>query len=173
MCYYIFSTLYSKNGDNMKVIKIILKVIMLILTAIWGMGCGILFPAFILASGEEIVAADIANSPVIIIWLITSIVGFILPAALVMCRRYIVASVMSIIGFIGILVVYSGFSDLYQYTKESTGPTELYMPCIFITIIIVLITILEKSKMIRESIENHNQKKNAVAPSIFGDTKNK
>ena len=103
--------------------------------------------------------------------LVAAIVGFVLPAALVMCRRYIVASVMSVIGFIGILVVYSGFSDLYQYTKESTGPTELYMPCIFITIIIILITILEKSKLIKESIENHNKKKNAVAPSIFGDNK--
>ena len=39
---------------------------MLILTAIWGMGCGILFPAFILASGEEIVAADRAGTGAIL-----------------------------------------------------------------------------------------------------------
>lgn len=169
MCYYIFSTLYSENGDNMKVIKIILKVLMLILTAIWGMGCGILFPVFILASGEEIVAADIANSPIIIVWLITAIIGFIIPTTLVMCRKYIIASIMSVIGFIGILIVYSGFADLYQYTSESSGPSELYMPCIFITITIIFIAFLEKSKLIKENLDKRNQQKEAAAPSIFGD----
>lgn len=159
----------------MKAIKVILKVIMLILTAIWGIGCGILFPAFILASGDEIVSADIANSPFVIVWLITAIIGFVIPAILVMCRLYKTASVMSIMGFIGILVVYSGFADLYhQYTQENSGPSELYLPCIFITIVIIIITVLENIDNIKAGIDKKTAEKNAAAPSIFGDSgKNK
>lgn len=155
----------------MKAIKIILKVIMLFLTAIWGMGCGILFPVFILTSGDEIVAADIAESPVIIIWLITAIIGYVIPAVLVMCRLYKAASVMSVLGFIGILAVYSGFSDLYQYTEGNSGPSELYLPCIFITIIILFITLIENSKILKEKLEKRKEVQNAAAPSIFGDDK--
>lgn len=157
----------------MKAIKIILKIIMLFLTAIWGIGCGILFPAFILATGDEIVATDIANSSVIIIWLVTAIIGYVIPAVLVMCRFCKTASVLSLAGFVGILVVYSGFADLYQYTQDSSGPSELYLPCIFITITILIITVLENIPAIKAQLEKRNNEKNAAAPSIFGDNGDK
>ena len=51
---------------------------MLILTAIWGLGCGVLFPAFILAAGSEIVHEAIASDPVIVVWLITAVVGYVI-----------------------------------------------------------------------------------------------
>lgn len=151
----------------MKTIKVILKIIMLILTAIWGLGCGILFPAFILATGDEIVAADIANDPVIIIWLITAIIGYIIPAVLIMCRLCKTASVMSLAGFVGILIVYSRFANLYQHTENSVGPSELYLPCVFITILIIIITVLENIPNIKAYLEHKNEEKNAAAPSIL------
>ena len=151
-----------------KIIKKILKIIMLFLTAIWGIGCGILFPAFILATGSEIVSEDIANSPVITVWLITSVIGYVIPAILVMCRLCKTASVMSILGFAGTLAVYSGFAQLYQYTEESSGPSELYLPCIFITIIIIVVTVLENADKIKTWLDGKKEEKNAPAPSIFG-----
>ena len=141
---------------------------MLFLTAIWGIGCGILFPVFILAIGSEIVAEEIAESPVIILWLVTSVVGYIIPSILVMCKLCKTASIMSLVGFVGTLFVYSGFSELYKYTEESNGPTELYMPCIFITLIIIAVTVLENADKIKAKLENRIEEKNAPAPSIFG-----
>jgi len=155
----------------MKVIKIILKCIMLFLTAIWGIGCGILFPLVILGMGEEVVTADIANDYVIIIWLITSIIGYVIPAVLVMCKFCKTASVMSIMGFIGTLVVYSRFAELYAHIEDNVGPSELYLPCIFITLIILAITVIENRFKIKGMLDKRNDEKNAVAPSIFGDSK--
>ena len=153
----------------MKVIKIILKILMLFLTAIWGIGCGILFPVIILATGDELVSAEIAHNPVIIIWLITAIIGYAAPAVLVMCRRYKTASVMSLIGFIGILVVYTRFADIYSHVENNSGPSELYLPCVFITILILIISVLENTDVIKAKLEKRVEEKNAAAPSIFGD----
>ena len=159
-CAIIFSgnKLYSEKVNNMKAIntiKKILKGIMLFLAAIWGIGCGI------------------AESPVIIVWLITSIIGYVIPAILVMCRLCKTASVLSVIGFAGTLFVYSGFEKLYQYTEGSNGPTELYMPCIFITLLIIIITVLENADKIKAMLDGRREKANAAAPSIFGSDNDK
>ena len=173
ICAIIFSgsKLYSEKVNNMKainIIKKILKGIMLFLAAIWGIGCGILFPSVILLVGSDVVPAEIAESPVIIIWLITSAVGYIIPSILAMCRLCKTASVLSVAGFAGTLFVYSGFAELYQHTEGSNGPTELYMPCMFITLLIIAITVLENADKIKAAIDNKHEKKNAAAPSIFG-----
>ncbi len=157
----------------MKAIKIILKVIMLILTAIWGIGCGILFPALMYDTGDDFVSAEIANNPVLIIWLITAIIGYVIPACLVMCKLYKTAASLSLSGFVGILIVYSKFADIYSHIEESTGPSGLYLPCIFITIIILAIAVLENTDKISKKLEQHNNSKNAEAPSIFGDNDKK
>lgn len=153
----------------MKAIKIILKCIMLFLTAIWGIGCGILFPLVILGMGEEVVTADIANDYVIIVWLVTSIIGYVIPSVLVMCKLCKTASVMSLVGFVGTLIVYSRFAELYAHIENNVGPSELYLPCIFITLTILAITVIENRFKIKNILEKRNDEKNAVAPSIFGD----
>lgn len=177
-CAIIFSgnKLYSEKVNNMKAIrtiKKILKGIMLFLAAIWGIGCGILFPAVILLVGGDVVPADIAESPVIVIWLITSIIGYVIPSILVMCKLCKTASVLSIAGFVGTLFVYSGFEKLYQYTEGSNGPTELYMPCLFITLLIIVITVLENADKIQAMLDGRREKANAAAPSIFGSDNDK
>lgn len=153
---------------TINIIKKILKGIMLFLAAIWGIGCGVLFPAVILLVGADVVPEDIANSPIIIVWLITSVIGYVIPSILTMCKLCKTASVLSLCGFAGTLFVYSGFAELYKYTEESNGPTELYMPCIFITIIIIIVTVLENADKIKASLDNKHEKENAKAPSIFG-----
>lgn len=157
----------------MKALKIILKIIMMILTAIWGLGCGVLFPAFILATADELVTAALANDWVMIAWLVTAVVGYVIPAALVMCKLYKTAAGLSILGFAGILTVYARFAVLYADTEGSVGPTELYLPCVIITILVIIIAVLENLGVIKARLENKSAEKEAVAPSIFGGSNDK
>ncbi len=151
----------------MKILKIILKILMLILTAIWGLGCGVLFPAFILAAGSEIVHEAIASDPVIVVWLITAVVGYVIPAALVMCHFYKAAAGMSLAGFAGILFVYARFAVIYAGVEENIGPTELYLPCVLITILVIIIAVLENLDKIKAWLEKKSAQKEEIAPSIF------
>ncbi len=154
----------------MKAISLILKIILLILAAIWGVGCGILFPAVILSSGGELVAEELASDPVIVVWLVTAAVGFVIPAVLTVCRFHKTASVLSLLGFGGILYVYARFAELYAGTEGTNGPTELYLPCIFITILILLITAIENRGKLKAYLEKRSAKEEQSAPSIFGES---
>lgn len=140
---------------------------MLILTAIWGLGCGVLFPVFILSAGSEIVHETIASDPVIVVWLITAVVGYVIPASLVMCRFYKTAAGLSAAGFAGILFVYARFAVLYAGVEENVGPTELYLPCVLITILIIIIAVLENLDKIKARLEKKSAQKEEIAPSIF------
>lgn len=140
---------------------------MLILTAIWGLGCGVLFPVFILAAGSEIVHEAIASDPVIVVWLITAVVGYVIPASLVMCHFYKTAAGLSAAGFAGILFVYARFAVLYAGVEENVGPTELYLPCVLITILIIIIAVLENLDKIKARLEKKSAQKEEIAPSIF------
>lgn len=143
---------------------------MMLLTAVWGLGCGVLFPAFILATGDEIVTAELAGDWVMVVWLVTAVVGYVIPAALVTCKLYKTAAGLSVLGFAGILTVYARFAVLYAATEGSVGPTELYLPCVLITIIVIIIAVLENFGAIKARLENKAAEKEAAAPSIFGST---
>lgn len=156
----------------MKAISLILKIILLILAAIWGIGCGILFPAMILSSDGGIVAAELAADPVFVVWLVTAAAGLVLPTILTVCRFYKTASVLSLLGFGGILYVYARFAELYA-GSATNGPTELYLPCIFITILILLITAIENRGKLKAYLDKKSADKDRPAPSIFGDSEKK
>ena len=153
----------------MKILSIILKIIETGLTCIWGVFFGIFFPVAILLVGAEIVPKDIAESYVIVLWLIVSVIGYVIPAALILCKMHKTAVVMSILGFIGTLVVYGGFASLYAAVEDSVGPTGLYLPCIFITILDIAIAAVEERENIKRLLEGRNDKKEEKAPSILGD----
>ncbi len=157
----------------MKALSIILKILMLIFAAIWGIGCGILFPAVILSTGGEIVAEELASDPVIVVWLATAVAGVVLPAILTMCGLCKTASVLSLLGFGGILFVYGRFAQLYANTEGSHGPAELYLPCIFVTLLILFITAVENRAKIKAYFEKKSGEKEETAPSIFGDNEKK
>lgn len=155
----------------MKALSLILKILMLIVTAIWGIGCGILFPSVILASGAELVAPELAGDHVIVVWLVVSAAGFVIPVILTMCGFCKTASVLSLLGFAGVLYVYARFAQLYAGTEGSSGPSELYLPCIFITILILFITAIENRGKIKAYFEKKSSEKEKEAPSIFADKK--
>ncbi len=153
----------------MKVLSIILKILIIISTCIWGVVCGVMFPLVILLSDGSIGGPIISSHHVIPVWLIVSVIGYVLPAAFVLCRRYKLAAGFSLAGLIGILYVYAKFAELSVNIPDNNGPTELYLPCIFITIGVLALAVIENRDLIGKKMQQHSEKKNAPAPSILGD----
>ncbi|MCM1335406.1 MAG: hypothetical protein NC084_04835 [Bacteroides sp.] len=154
----------------MRALSVFLKVVLLILAAIWGIGCGVLFPVMILSTGAELVPEAIAADAVIVVWLATAVVGYVIPAILTLCGFYKTASVLSLLGFGGVVAVYARFAALYADTAGSNGPTELYLPCIFITILILAVTAIENRERLKSFLDRKSEEKDKPAPSIFGDS---
>lgn len=154
----------------MKVLSVILKIIETGIVCIWGVAVGIFFPVCIMASGAEIVPADIAaRTDIMVIWLVTAVVGYLLPAALIFGRHYRAAACLSVLGLVGVLVVNGMFDDLYRYTEGSTGPDGLYLPLIFATLLVIFILAVEERANIAKLFETKQAEKEKKAPSIFGD----
>lgn len=153
----------------MSALKIVLKVIMVIMTSIWGVIAGIVFPVAILTMGEDLVAADIANHHVIVVWLVTAIVGYLFPCAIALGKKYKIAAGMSVAGLVGALYVYAQFAELYKNTSGSNGPTELYLPLVLITILHIVIALLENLDSFKAYLEKSKAEKDAPAPSILAD----
>lgn len=157
----------------MKILSVILKIIETCIVCIWGFAVGIFFPVVILSGGEEIVAADIANSTdIFVVWLITAIAGYILSAALIFCKHYRIAAILSVLGLIGVLYVNFRFTSLYVNTPDSNGPDELYLPLIFATLLDIFILAIEERGRIAAYFEGKKEQKEEKAPSILGDDEN-
>ena len=152
----------------MKILSLILKIAETALVCIWGVAVGIFFPLFILIFGTEIVKPDIAErTDIMTVWMITSVVGYVVPAALIFGKHYRIAAGLSVAGFIGVLVVNGMFEQLFIYTEGSTGPDELYLPLIFATLLDILILAIEERKNIAKLFADTSSKKDEKAPSIF------
>ena len=154
----------------MKVLSVLLKIIETGIVCVWGVAVGIFFPVCIMVSGPEIVPADIAaRTDIMVIWLITAIVGYILPAALIFGKHYRIAACLSVLGLVGVLVVNGMFDDLYRYTEGSSGPDGLYLPLIFATLLVIFILAVEERANIAKLFETKKAEKEEKAPSILGD----
>lgn len=155
----------------MKVLSVLLKVVETGIVCIWGVAVGIFFPACIMAFGTDIVPADIAaRTDIMVIWLVTAVVGYVLPAALIFGKHYRTAAGLSVLGFIGVLIVNGMFDALYVYTEGSTGPDELYLPLIFATILDIFILAVEERANIAKLLEHKKAEKEEEAPSILADS---
>ena len=158
----------------MKVLSILLKIVETLIVCVWGVFFGMLFPICIMIFGSEIIPADIAGETwLMAVWLITSLVGYVIPAALIFGKHHRAAAVLSLAGFIGVLVVDSGFAQLYRNTAESSGPDGIYLPLIFATILDIFICAVEERDTIKKFFEKRSEEKEAPAPSIFGDGDNR
>lgn len=143
-----------------KVAVIILKVIELILTTIYAAVLGIFAPLCIW--NGDIVAEEIAADPSAVWWLVSSIV-YIIGMFFVMFGHVKTATVIHIIAAAGTLVTYSCYTKLFE-NMESRGPTSLYMPSIFITIVTIGIMLIIN---IPKWVDRHIEKVNEAAPSII------
>lgn len=152
----------------MKIAINILKAVLLVLTAIWGIVFGVFAPLSILTA--DIVDADISSNPIIIVWLINSIVCFVGGTVTVMLGHTKIASVISTVGFITVLAIYANFVSLYAYSDSGSNPISLYLPAIFITIVTYVIAFLSNWRLIQKKLSAENEKKEQAAPSVLGGT---
>lgn len=160
----------------MKVLSIILKIIETLMVCVWAVAVGILFPVLILTIGTEVlnIHEDIAkNTPLMVIWICTSVIGYLIPAALIFMKRYRIAACLSLAGLVGVLTVHGIFADMYLKLPGNdgsyVGPTGLYLPLIFVNLLVFAILAIEERGNIAKLFEDKKKKKDEKAPSIFGD----
>lgn len=145
-----------------RVAVIVLKVLELILTTIFGAVLGIFAPLCIWHG--DFVAEEMAADPSAGWWLASSIV-YIVGLFFVMLGKAKTAAVIHVLAAAGTLVTYSYYTKLFD-GYEGTGPTLLYMPSLFITVITVAIMLIIN---VPKWLDKHIEKMNEEAPSILGD----
>lgn len=144
-----------------RVAVIILKVLELIMTTIFCVCLGIFGPLAIRAMDDPAVSSD----PSSIYWLITSCV-YIVGLFALMLGHSKTAAVIHAVAAAGTLVTYSSYMRMFRDVDTGKGPTELYMPCLFITVMTIVVMLLIN---LPKWIDKHAQKVNEQAPSILDD----
>lgn len=155
----------KRKRKKMKIAINILKAFEIILTAIWGVIFGILTPLSLMYGG--IVADEIAQHYILKIWLLNSIVCYLIGTIVVMLKHYKTALGFHGAGLIVSIFIYGVFQNIYKEI-EAQNPAQLYMPVIFITLITLAITVMANYKKITERLSAVNNKKYEAAPSVLG-----
>lgn len=155
---------HNKEFFKMKIAINILKGLEIVITAIWGIVFGIFAPLSIMYSDA---APDFADHYIVRLWLINSIVFYIVGTIIVMLKYYKVALCFHGAGLIVSLYIYSFFQGNYE-GKTDQSPALLYMPIIFVTVITLIITILANYRKFTEKLEAKKEKEYQAAPSILG-----
>lgn len=161
--FYLF--VKDQGEGAARVIVIVLKILLLIGTSIFGICFGILAPLAIMFSGDF--DPEIAQCPAIPVWLASAVI-YLIGTFVVMLGHSKIASIIDGIGALGTLITYYFFMQLFADIPDNNGPSGLYMPMLFLTIITVIIMLLIN---IPKWADAHAKKANAVAPSILGDEK--
>lgn len=144
-----------------KTAVIVLKILELILTTIFAVVLGIFAPLCIWYG--DIVEAEVASDPSAVWWLVSSIV-YIIGLFALMLGKSKIATVIHVIASVGTFVTYHYYTKLYE-GYEGNGPTVLYMPCLFITMLTIAIMLtINVPKWVRRRVERENE----AAPSILG-----
>ena len=149
----------------MKIAINILKVLEIILTAIWGLIFGILTPIALMTG--DIVADEIANHHILWVWIINPALCYFGGTLIVMLKCYKTALCFHTAGLIGSLVIYGTFQGLYR-GMEAQNPSVLYMPVIFITFLTLGITVMANFERIKEKMGEVKERKYEAAPSVLG-----
>ncbi len=154
----------KKQGEGgIAIFVVVLKVIELVLTSIFALCLGIFAPLCVWFGLEN--NSEVSADPAVTFWFISSIL-YIIGLFAVMLGHLKTAAVIHTLATVGTLLTYYRYSLMYADIPDSNGPTGLFMPCIFITMLTIIMMLLVD---IPKSIEKHNRKKNEKAPSIFGD----
>lgn len=153
----------------MKIAIRVLKIIVLILTSIWGIIFGIFAPYSIMTG--DIVDPAIANHIIVVVWMLNSIICYITGTVLLMLNLNKIALIFHTVGLIVSLVIYGTFQSLYE-GQTAQNPAQLYMPIVFVTILTLAIAIMANWNKIDEKLKgaNANKKDYKPAPSIVGGT---
>lgn len=142
----------------MKILVKILKILLVVAVGVIALTFNVLGAVSMLSTGD---AADKKIVGEIVFWLVFSLVCYVTPAFLVMFKKYILSAAFSFVGMICVFV-------LHEMLGGAASP--LYLPLIFITILVILLAIFGNWNKIHEGIDKREAKKNAVAPSVLGGT---
>ncbi|MDE7360998.1 MAG: hypothetical protein K2N38_03590 [Oscillospiraceae bacterium] len=150
-----------------RVVVIILKILELVMTTIFCVCLGIFGPLAIRGMDDPVVSSD----PSSIYWLASSCV-YIIGLFVLMFGHSKIATVIHVIAAAGTLVTYASYAKMFKDQDPSIGmgPTALYMPCLFITVMTAVIMLLIN---LPKWVDRHVQKVNEQAPSILGDREKK
>ena len=146
----------------MKIIVNILKVIEIILVAIWGVVFGIFAPLSLISSGEAI-----SEHYILWVWLINSVVCYLAGTVIVMMKHYKVALCFHTVGLAASIFIYGVFNSLFEGTNGQ-NPAQLYMPVIAVFFVTLAITLISNSGEINRLLSTKKEKKYEAAPSILG-----
>jgi hypothetical protein len=135
-----------------------LKILVQFITAIWGIVFVLLLPV-----GMLITAAEVKYLPTYIpvLWIITAIVGFVVPCFLMKFRLYITAAAISVAGAVGLIIVHIALPDNYVMF--------FYMPLFAETVALILLAIFANMGEIRRRRYQKKKLLDAPAPSILGE----
>ncbi len=144
-----------------RVAIIVLKLAEIALTTIFALCLGIFAP-IIIWNGED--AEVFAGNPALGLWFASSVL-YIIGMFVLMLGHSRIAAAIHIAAAVGTLITYSCFTKMFEEFPDTRGPSGLYMPCLFITILTVIIMFLINfPKWLDKQIEQEN----AAAPSILG-----
>ena len=151
----------DQGEGTIRIAVIILKIVELIMTTIFGLCLGIFGPICIWFGFDD---PAIASDPSTTFWLVSSII-YIIGLFILMMGHSKVASVVHLIAAVGTILTYVNYLRMFKDISDSNGPTVLYMPCLFITVITLTIMLLLNMP---RWIDDHVRKVNEQAPSILG-----
>ena len=142
-----------------RIIVIILKVLELIMTTIFGLVLGIFGPIIIMKS--DLVDPEISRSPGFVVWIIASAL-YIIGMFVLMLGRSKTASAIHIGAMTATLITHMIIGALFADMRNNLA--NLYLPCVFITIMTLAVMLLIN---IPKVIEHKIQRDNEAAPSVF------
>lgn len=150
-----------------RIAVIVLKILELIITTIFCVCLGIFGPLVIRGMDDPEISAD----PSSIYWLVSSCI-YILGLFVLMFGHSKTAAVIHTVAAAGTLVTYASYANMFKDQDASIGmgPTLLYMPCLFLTVLTFVIMMLINFP---KWMDKHVQKVNEQAPSILGDGEKK
>lgn len=156
----IFDTEYC-TGKALAAVTV-LKLLEMILVTIFGLFLGIFAPLSIFLGVEDaqplVIRAGVS-------WIISSVL-YIVGFFALMLGNSKIALIIQSVASIGTFITYSAYTQMFANEPNSTGPSILYMPCLFITLFtLAIMLVINVPKWVDRRVKMLSEK----APSILGD----
>lgn len=147
----------------MKKFKLILKIMLIPILAVWGVFFNIIAGAGIITSGYYKIGISL---------LIITVVGYIGASILCWCNLHITAAALSIFSSTWLLFLRNDFLNIPFKAKSAEELFNIrHLPSILITFIITVLALDKIVRLRKEKKKNVTKKEQARAPSIFSDPK--
>ncbi|MCM1298046.1 MAG: hypothetical protein NC203_06695 [Firmicutes bacterium] len=147
----------------MKIAINILKVLEIIITAIWGILLGIIAP--LLFKSGDIIAQELAEHPVFTVWIVSSSV-YLIGTLILMLNFYKISLCFHAAGLISSIYIYGVFQGLLEDINGRLA--MLYMPLMLLTIFTLAIVIIANFDKINRILSKGKEKQYEAAPSLLG-----